>query len=413
MGTKYREVDANAYVPIEADKLVVGVRLPFNIFVEDKGVIKPLFNKETIFTSLARNILKEKGISRVYVAGEDKLSLYSYLQNNPSKKDSIDNGSKTFKEYSFYKEQHYPVDRVFLIPGMEVNFSLFLLNKLSFTILLEATPKRPEIISEEVLTTEGDIVIKKSDIPLYQGYLNSLLKSENISEEDKFKIETIVVKENAKITVKDLFDNPFNSENIKASKELVAKIVDCVLKDRDVIYDMVSLKTYDYYTYIHSVNVAVMSAGLGAAIGLKREDIEKLGIGALLHDIGKSAIPHEILNKQGSLDNTEFQIFKTHVIEGEKILRTHNNIPEESFDAVLQHHEKLSGKGYPSGLSEKDIKLFGRITAIADCYDALTTPRIKKYPLTPFFALSVIAKETINYDRELLKEFVKMLGKVK
>ncbi|WP_333653566.1 HD-GYP domain-containing protein [Dissulfurispira sp.] len=296
---------------------------------------------------------------------------------------------------------------------MEVNFSLFLLNKLSFTILLEATPKRPEIISEEVLTTEGDIVIKKSDISLYQGYLNSLLKSENISEEDKFKIKTIVVKENAKITVKDLFDNPFNSENIKASKELVAKIVDCVLKDRDVIYDMVSLKTYDYYTYIHSVNVAVMSAGLGAAIGLKREDIEKLGIGALLHDIGKSAIPHEILNKQGSLDNTEFQIFKTHVIEGEKILRTHNNIPEESFDAVLQHHEKLSGKGYPSGLSEEAIKLFGRITAIADCYDALTTPRIKKYPLTPFFALSVIAKETINYDHELLKEFVKMLGRVK
>lgn len=84
----------------------------------------------------------------------------------------------------------------------------------------------------------------------------------------------------------------------------------------------------------------------------------------------------------------------------------------ESLVPVLQHHEKLPGRGYPFKLSGKSIKLFGRIAAIADCYDALTTQRPYKPAFTPFYALSVIAKETGDYDPDLLKIFIKMLGKI-
>ncbi|WP_059176674.1 HD-GYP domain-containing protein [Thermodesulfovibrio aggregans] len=133
----------------------------------------------------------------------------------------------------------------------------------------------------------------------------------------------------------------------------------------------------------------------------------------MLHDLGKSQIPHEILNKQGKLNDTEYNIIKQHVLFGYELLENQKEFPKDSLTAVLQHHEKLSGKGYPFGLKADEIKLFGRITAIADCYDALTTRRPYKPPLTSYFALSIIVKEKGDYDPELLKAFIKMLGKIK
>lgn len=137
-----------------------------------------------------------------------------------------------------------------------------------------------------------------------------------------------------------------------------------------------------------------------------------MGAMAMLHDIGKSSIPSEILIKQGKLDDREYFIIQSHVLEGAKILSENHRLPEEALPAVVQHHEKMSGKGYPSHLSDKEIKLFGRIAAIADCYDALTTTRSYRPSLTPFYALAIIAKESGNYDPELLKVFIKMLGKI-
>ncbi len=108
-------------------------------------------------------------------------------------------------------------------------------------------------------------------------------------------------------------------------------IIDCILKNKDAIYNLLSLKGYDYYTYTHSVNVAIMSIGLGMAIELKTDDVEKLGIGAMLHDVGKSATPYEILNKQGKLNDIEYKVLRSHVIEGEKILRAHKEIPDRGI----------------------------------------------------------------------------------
>lgn len=188
-------------------------------------------------------------------------------------------------------------------------------------------------------------------------------------------------------------------------------MVDSILENSengDAVYDLLSLRTHDYYTYTHSVNVAALSVGLAIASGLDRGRTEKLGIGAMLHDIGKSAIPHEILNKPGKLTDEEFAIMKTHVIESERLLRPQKEIPEESFVALLQHHERLTGRGYPFGVSGRQVQLFGRITPIADCYDAMTTQRVYKPAFTPFHALSIMVNERESYDQELLAAFIKM-----
>jgi putative nucleotidyltransferase with HDIG domain len=213
--------------------------------------------------------------------------------------------------------------------------------------------------------------------------------------------------------MQEIFDSPMNEELIKVSREEVNGVIDSVLRDKNILYDLIGIRNYDYYTYTHSVNVAVLAIGLAINAGLSRENIEHLGIGALLHDIGKSSIPNDIVNKPGGLDEPEFSIMKTHVTEGEKILRTHAAVPPDAFPALLEHHEKLSGTGYPRGLAGSDISLFGRIAAIVDAYDALTTGRAYRAAFTPFYALSVLTQETRDYDRDILRTLIEMLGKVR
>jgi putative nucleotidyltransferase with HDIG domain len=411
MVTKYREID-EPDTPVQVDKLIVGMRLPFDVFIKDKGLTKQLFSKGMLYTNITRDLLKERGISEIYIKMKEVPLLERYLPQTKTHKTSFYDDPAVFKEYSYHKEQYYQIDRNILVPGTMINFSLFTLDKLVFSPIVEATEKSPVKIDENILNASGDIAIKKSDVQLYNAYLDSLLK-DSTSRQDSLKVKAAVIRENSKIIIKDFLDNPRSGEKIKEVKSMVDNTIDCILKNKDAIYDLLSLKGYDYYTYTHSVNVAIMSIGLGMAIDLKTDDVEKLGIGAMLHDVGKSAIPYEILNKQGKLDDIEYKVLRNHVIEGEKILRTHKEMPDESFAAVIQHHEKLTGKGYPFQLSGNNIKLFGRITAIADCYDALTTQRPYKPAFSPFYALSIVAKETGDYDPDLLKTFIKMLGKIK
>ncbi|HIJ60003.1 MAG TPA: HD-GYP domain-containing protein [Nitrospirae bacterium] len=213
--------------------------------------------------------------------------------------------------------------------------------------------------------------------------------------------------------MKSILDDPRSGKNIAKTAEVVNNMIDNILENKDSIYDMLSLRNFDYYTYTHSVNVSVLSIGLGIELGLKRNEIEKLGTGAMLHDIGKSTIPHEVLNKQGKLNDVEYRIIMNHVIDGYNLVKDRKDLDKDSIIPLLQHHEKLNGKGYPNKLIAKEIKLFGRITSIADCYDALTTQRPYKPAFTPYYALSIIAKETGNYDPELLRIFIKMLGNIK
>lgn len=414
MGTKYREID-EPDVPVSAERLIIGTRLPCAIFIKDGGIIKPMFNKDMVFTNISRNILNEKTISEIYLYMKDVEAFERYQFQNKSQKAAKDADVVTvFKEYSFYKEQHHQVDNSLLIPGTKINFSLFVLNKLNLVPLIVASEKTPAEIDERVSSPPGDVVIKKSDIPLYHDYINSLIQNPESLGENKLKVRSKAIRENSKVIIKDLLDDPRSGEKIKEIKPVVNGMIECILENRDAIYDLFSLRGYDYYTYTHSVNVAALSIAIGVAVNLKKESVEKLGMGAMLHDIGKSSIAHEILNKQGKLDENEYRIIKNHVIEGENILRTyHKDFPEESLSAVLQHHEKLSGKGYPFNLAGESIKPFGRIAAIADCYDALTTQRPYKSAFTPFYALSIISKETGDYDPEFLKIFIRMLGKIK
>ena len=137
----------------------------------------------------------------------------------------------------------------------------------------------------------------------------------------------------------------------------------------------------------------------------------ELGLGALLHDIGKSVVDPRIINKPGRLTKEEYKIVQEHVVDGKRLLEKSNNkIAKNALIPLLQHHEKLSGVGYPYKLKGDQIHIFGRIAAIVDVYDAVTTKRPYKKAYSPFAALQLLSENKEDYDKELLEKFVQMLG---
>ncbi len=412
MSTKYREINGG-HVSLSVDKLQVGTRLPFDVCIRDGGVLKPLFNKGMIYSRIAQSVLQEKGVSEIFIQSAHSSSIENYVAQSSVREGSVLEDPIAFTNYSHAKEKYFQIERGLLVAGSLIPFSVYTQERLSFRELAEASDAAPLKIDAKILQSVGDLCIMSADVPKYHAYLKTLAGVKSLSAEEASQLKTLAVKENAKVIMKELLQDPRSGEAIKKTGQIVNTMIDSILENRDTIYDLVSLKQYDYYTYTHSVNVGVLSVGLGIAVNLDRSQTALLGMGAMLHDVGKSAIPSETLNKQGKLDDTEYMLIKSHVVEGEKILRSNTEFPPDALPAALQHHEKLTGRGYPAGLSGKEIKLFGRIAAIADCYDALTTRRPYKAPMTPFYALSVIAKETGNYDPELLKIFIRMLGKIK
>lgn len=313
-------------------------------------------------------------------------------------------------EFFVQKEAHHQIDKALIIPGATIPFSLFLQKDYRVRMVLEASAESPARIEDWMPLQEGDFMVRRADMSVYADYLTRVLREHPPDTDDAARIKVRAMRESSKIVVRELFDDPRSGEKLQASKVMVHNLIDGIMKDGNIIIDMLSLRDYDYYTYTHSVNVAVLSIGLGMASGLHPGLVEDLGIGAMLHDIGKGALPADIVNKQGNLDPREYELMKTHVAAGEKILGQHNGIPGDSFYALAHHHEKLSGKGYPRRLAGVDIHPFGKISAIADCYDALTTDRPYRRALEPYSALSIIVRETDDFDDGLLALFIRMLG---
>lgn len=411
MAVHYREVQEASYLPLEVDQLIEGKSLPFDVWIREGDRFVLLLMRRTVFDLAARAILSEKGISTVFVREADGPAVEGYVGKTPEEAPPAQAGEVP-QAWENLKDQYMPVDRSLLIPGVPLPFSLINLSDRGVNVLLQATEREPRSVEDDMLRVDGDIAVRNEDLPLYRQYLDSLCTSSGGNEAVRSRTKTIALKETSKLLIKGLLEDPRSGENIKKAVVSARALTDCIFENRNAVADLLSLKTYDLYTYAHSVNVAALSVGLGASMGMKRADVELLGIGALLHDIGKSAIPKSVLNKPGKLTDEEFSIMKTHVREGGNLLRHNPDIPERSITVVMQHHERLSGKGYPRGSVGREISLFGRIASIIDCYDALTTDRPYQKARTPFFAISLITREQGDYDRDISALLIKMLGAI-
>jgi len=195
------------------------------------------------------------------------------------------------------------------------------------------------------------------------------------------------------------------------SSAMVESIVDSLDRHPDSITSLSKLQQYDNYTFSHSLNVCIFSLSMGKMLNWSVNGLRQLGIAGLFHDLGKVRMPLEVLNKPGRLTGEEFDLIKSHPFEGYKLLLKNGALPEEILEGVLQHHEKLSGKGYPKGLREDEISELAKILAIIDVYDALTSRRPYKDGISQHQALKIIFEmRGSDFDSRLVEQFVKVVG---
>lgn len=208
--------------------------------------------------------------------------------------------------------------------------------------------------------------------------------------------------------MKGLWQNP-TGERISEFKKTVFGVVDVVFSDDATNSQLLKITSYDYDTYIHSVNVGVLAISLAKEILKKQDkhDMHALGAGFFLHDVGKVYIDEAIINKPAKLTEEEMNLMRKHPAMGFKLLNDTKQISIESRLVVLQHHERNNGTGYPRKLRGEDIHIYGRICSVADVFDALVSKRPYKAQLKPFDALKLMKEEMLDhFHKDIFEKFV-------
>lgn len=195
------------------------------------------------------------------------------------------------------------------------------------------------------------------------------------------------------------------------AKLLVAELANNIAASLDASMWLTQLKKRDEYTAIHSLNVCVLSLTFGRALGLRGGELNELGLGALLHDIGKMQVPLEILNKPGKLTSEEFETMKAHPSLGYDLIKEDKNLSAEVLAIVRGHHERINGQGYPDKLIDESISYYTKIVSITDVYDAITSDRVYHDGMTPHDAMQRLYEwMPDNFDQELMQSFIRTLG---
>ena len=205
------------------------------------------------------------------------------------------------------------------------------------------------------------------------------------------------------------------SVNISKTKRVVQQLIDQIISDENAVVEMTALRNFDDYTYVHSVNVCVLSLVLGYHIGLERKRLSNLGVGALLHDLGKTKLTKELVNKPGRFDDYDWTLMRKHPIYGVKVLFKTRAVDETTSRAaatIFEHHLSFDSSGYPELLNKRKPSLFARIVAIADTYNAMTSGRVyhNKRHLPDETITSMVNRVGKVFDPLLLKTFINIMG---
>jgi HD-GYP domain-containing protein (c-di-GMP phosphodiesterase class II) len=203
--------------------------------------------------------------------------------------------------------------------------------------------------------------------------------------------------------------------DLRKAKRAVQGIVDLILEEEFSLLGLTAIKNHDEYTFQHSVNVSILAIALGQRLGLSKKMLGELGVAAILHDLGKAAIPPWVLNKPGKLSPEEWKLMVDHPVQGVKMIarmRGLNDLALRSMIVAFEHHLNFDKSGYPEIAGRMEQCLFSRIVAIVDCYDAMTAHRsYRKSAFTPYEALhQLIAKNRDKFDPLLLKAFINTVG---
>lgn len=259
-----------------------------------------------------------------------------------------------------------------------------------------------------VLNRRNILRLKSLGIPaLYidDGLLPDVTVDDVISDD----IRVQVMRQVRRLLEAEAQDLPVGRAIVKVREmaQTVNEIIDQLLNLPSLVVNLVDIRSLDDYTFGHSVNVCVLSLLTGITLGYNRAKLFHLGMGALLHDVGKVRIPREILNKPGSLTREEFNVVKEHTVYGYEMLQRLPDVSPMAARIAYQHHERHQGQGYPQGLREDEIHEFARITAVADVFDALTADRVYRRAFPVHEAYEMIAGSgNFLFDFNVVRAFL-------
>lgn len=213
--------------------------------------------------------------------------------------------------------------------------------------------------------------------------------------------------------IKNIFnDLKFGIADVKEELDgALEPLLKGVLINNNILASLRCMKYDDDYTLKHSINVGLLSGMIGKWMGLSKAQVQDLSMAGTLHDVGKAKVPRYILNKPGTLNEQEFGIAQLHATYGYEILQESHGISSDIAQAVLYHHERFNGKGYPEGLTHKSIPLYARIIAVADVFDALISDKVYQGKVSPFIAAEIIKSMSFEeLDPEICNLFLKKIS---
>lgn len=273
-----------------------------------------------------------------------------------------------------------------------------------------------QVLARPLISASGRVLLKEG-IKLTPHYINRLrsygfeslfIEDSTFDDIEVFSAISAQTREVAYQSLQNLSKqiqaDQLNSINLQKVQEAVQRIIDDLLYSFDLLENVLEIRGYDDYTYHHSVNTTIIALIMAIAMGWPNAKLLELGMGVLMHDVGKIKIPPEILNKKGPLTEEEFAEIKKHAEYGFEILRRNRDVSLLSAHVAYQHQERWDGTGYPRGLKGKEIHEYGRIAAVADVYEALTSKRVYRNAMQPYEAYEyVIGNSGTHFEPDLVR----------
>jgi len=287
----------------------------------------------------------------------------------------------------------------------------------------------PGLTAQELIRFAG-LMIKEPAYLTGQGGIHAAIEKEGISHIVLHNVVLVEKQSGAAIkagkkkasdvfkdavdTVKDMVQAMHFEQvsSVRKVNSVIQTMVDNILDNRDALMGLTSLKMYDEYTFAHSVNTSILAASLGTFLSFDKPQIAILGTAALMHDIGKVAVPHEVINKPGKLTPDEWDQVKRHPVEGALLLVDTPGVSKMAMVAAFEHHQHGGVRGYPQVNGQHERHPFSQIVALADAYEALTAARVYySSQMPPDQSIRILIKNRgATCDPVLVKAFVNMVG---
>lgn len=268
--------------------------------------------------------------------------------------------------------------------------------------------KAGDILAYDVYLKNG-LLVAPAGIELNENQIRKLLQlGEKAVTLDLRQVYKKGVQASRKLFSEARDNKPITARSVD---ELIRPFQEELKRETNIARLLYSLQSKDEYTFQHTINIGMISMALGRWLGYSGNELHDLTVAGTLHDIGKSKVPNEVLNKPASLNAKEMSIIRNHPIEGYEIVKKSSGFSEAVGLAVLQHHERMDGKGYPFKLPGDKVHVFARIVAVADIYHAMTTTRVYKNKVNPFLALEQLQQSIAALDPQITLTFIeKMLA---